>query len=241
MEVEFRDVSVALGGRTILDRVSLRIEAGETLALLGASGSGKTTALRLVNKMLVPDMGKVLVGGKPTTGWDAIALRRNTGYVIQESGLFPHMTVAENVGVVPKLSGWSRDRIATRVEALLNEVQLPALEFRHRYPHELSGGQRQRVGVARALAAEPGLLLLDEPFGALDPLTRLELQKQFIELRTHHRKTAMLVTHDVAEALRLGTQVGLLEQGRLVALASSEKFRSLDHPTVRQFMGCLEA
>jgi osmoprotectant transport system ATP-binding protein len=240
VNVEFQDVSFGRGDRIVLRDASFELRAGETLVLLGASGSGKTTALKLVNGLLLPAAGEVLVDGKPTTAWDRIALRRKIGYVIQEGGVFPHMTVAENVGIVPRLLEWPEARIRERVEFLLGEVQLPAAEFASRYPRELSGGQRQRVGVARALAADPGLLLFDEPFGALDPVTRLGLQRQFLALRERYRTTALFVTHDIGEALRLGTRVGLLDNGRLEALATVSEFRKLDHPMVRAFMASLE-
>lgn len=235
MEVEFRNVSWR-----VLRNLSFRLERGETLVLVGASGSGKTSALKMVNALLYPSQGEVLVDGRPTTAWDAIALRRRIGYAIQETGLLPHMTVAENVGLVPRLSGWPRDKIAERVRRLLEEVQLPFAEFAGRRPRELSGGERQRVGVARALAAEPGLLLFDEPFGALDPLTRLELQRQFLALRQRYRITALFVTHDITEALRLGTRIGLLAGGRLEALAPPAEFRRLDNPRVQALLACLE-
>ncbi len=181
--VEFRQVSYRIGGKLILDNLSFSIESGETLVLLGRSGAGKTTALKMVNGLVFPTTGDVLVDGRPTSEWDLIALRRGTGYVIQEVGLFPHFTVARNVGLVPQLEGWSSERIAARSEDLLREVGLEPQQFLNRRPRELSGGQRQRVGVARALAADPRLLLFDEPFGALDPVTRLELQNQFLALR----------------------------------------------------------
>src|ERR1043166_3875935 len=177
--VEFRDVSFAVnGGTPIINQLNLKVAAGETLVLLGESGCGKTTTLRLVNRLLKPTGGEVLVDGKATTEWDVIRLRRRTGYVIQEAGLFPHFTVAENVSLVPNLEKWDDDRIANRVSELLSLVGLEPKQFADRYPRELSGGQRQRVGVARALAADPPLLLMDEPFGALDPLTRASLQKE---------------------------------------------------------------
>lgn len=240
MLVEFRRVSFSRGERHILEDVSFALESGETLVLLGASGSGKTTALKLVNALVFPTAGEVLVDGKATTAWDTIELRRRIGYVIQEGGVFPHMTVEENVGIVPRLLGWPEERTRERTQTLLNEVQLPAREYGSRYPRELSGGQRQRVGVARALAADPGLLLFDEPFGALDPVTRLELQRQFLELRSRHRTSSLFVTHDIGEALRLGTRIGLMEGGRLQALATPVEFRRLDHPMVRAFLSCLE-
>src|SRR4051812_26743577 len=178
--ISFRDASFSIGSRPILRGVSLDVAAGETLALLGRSGAGKTTALRMVNGLVLPSSGEVIVNGKATTAWDSVRLKRGIGYVIQESGLFPHYTVAQNIGLVPRLEQWPQDRIDARVRELLDRVGLHDPSFGGRYPRELSGGQRQRVGVARALAADPSILLLDEPFGALDPLTRSELQGEFL-------------------------------------------------------------
>ena len=198
--VEFRSVSYNVGTTQIISNLNLVVERGETLVLLGESGCGKTTTLRLINRLLDPSAGQVLVEGKPTTEWDPIALRRRTGYVIQEGGLFPHFTIGDNVALVPNLSGWDEARTNSRVKELLQLVGLDPKQFAQRYPRELSGGQRQRVGVARALAADPPLLLLDEPFGALDPLTRAGLQREFAALAQRLRKTAVVVTHDVREA-----------------------------------------
>jgi osmoprotectant transport system ATP-binding protein len=237
--VSFRQVSARLGQRDILSNLSFDVEAGDTLVLLGRSGSGKTTALKMVNALLLPSAGEVVVEGRPTTGWDVIRLRRRTGYVIQDAGLFPHFTVATNVALVPRLEGWPRQKIDARVETLLTQIGLPAAQFATRYPRELSGGQRQRVGVARALAADPPLLLLDEPFGALDPVTRVELQQQFLDLRDRLGKTALLVTHDVREALLLGTRIGVLHHGRLVFLGGRAEFLKADEPEVRAFHTCL--
>jgi osmoprotectant transport system ATP-binding protein len=223
--VEFREVSFAVnGGRPIIDGLSLRVEQGETLVLLGESGCGKTTTLKLVNRLLTPTSGKVLVEDKATTDWDVIRLRRRTGYVIQEAGLFPHFTVERNVALVPGLEGWDKARVRTRVRELLLLVGLDAERFADRYPRELSGGQRQRVGVARALAADPPLLLMDEPFGALDPLTRASLQKEFAELKARLGKTTIFVTHDVREALLLGSRIALMDAGRIVLLETPEGF-----------------
>lgn len=211
------------------------------MVLLGRSGSGKTTLLRLINAMLLPSEGQVLVQGRATREWDAIRLRRGIGYVIQEAGLFPHFTVAENVALVPTLERWERARISARVDELLTLVGLNLREFAGRRPHELSGGQRQRVGVARALAADPPILLMDEPFGALDPVTRAELQREFSALARRLGKTIVFVTHDLREALLLGTRIVLLEKGRIVADAPPQEFLRLDHPEVRAFAASLEA
>jgi osmoprotectant transport system ATP-binding protein len=238
--VEFRQVTYRVGGNLILDNLSFSIEPGETLVLLGRSGSGKTTALKMVNGLLFPTSGDVRVDGRPTTEWDLIALRRGIGYVIQEVGLFPHFTVAQNVGLVPRLEGWPTERITARTRDLLQEVGLEPQQFLHRHPRELSGGQRQRVGVARALAADPLLLLFDEPFGALDPVTRLELQDQFLALRKQLRKTSIFVTHDVREALRLGTRIALLDRGRLEVLATPREFVKSQEPVTRAFLAVLD-
>jgi osmoprotectant transport system ATP-binding protein len=238
--VALRDVSYEIGGRLILDRLSLEVAAGETLVLLGRSGSGKTTLLKLVNGLLFPTRGVVEVEGMPTTRWDPIRLKRRIGYVIQEVGLFPHFTIAQNVGLVPRLDGMEPAAIAARVQHLLGEVGLDPQEFSSRYPRELSGGQRQRAGVARALAADPPLLLFDEPFGAADPITRLELQDQFLALRRTLGKSAMFVTHDVREALRLGTRIALLNHGRLETIAEPREFVRASSPEASAFLACLQ-
>jgi len=229
--VEFRDVSFSHAGAStpIISHLSFTVNHGETLVLLGESGCGKTTTLKLINRLLLPTSGQVLVEGKATTDWEPIRLRRRTGYVIQEGGLFPHFTVERNVALVPSLERWDENKIKQRVSELLSLVGLEPRNFAARYPSELSGGQRQRVGVARALAAEPSLLLLDEPFGALDPLTRAGLQREFGKLAKTLKKTAVLVTHDVREALLLGSRIGLMHKGRLVLLETPENFlRSQD-------------
>jgi osmoprotectant transport system ATP-binding protein len=242
--VEFRgagySVPRAQGSSDILRALTFSVESGETLVLLGRSGSGKTTALKMVNRLLAPTSGEVLVEGRSTAVWDPIRLRRRIGYVIQETGLFPHFTVAENIGLVPRLEGWSPERIEARVSELLEHIGLPSREFAHRYPRELSGGQRQRVGVARALAADPPVLLFDEPFGALDPVTRLDLQKQFLDLRNALRKTAIFVTHDVREALMLGTRIGLMSNGGLELLATPQEFRRATSSEARAFLAGLD-
>jgi osmoprotectant transport system ATP-binding protein len=222
--IEFRDVSYRIGEKQILFHISFKVEAGERLVLLGRSGSGKTTALKMVNGLIQATEGSVVVEGKPTTKWDLVRLRRRIGYVIQEAGLFPHFTVGQNVGLVPRLEGADPAAIDARVRELLEMVELPADQFLNRYPRELSGGQRQRVGVARALAADPPLLLLDEPFGALDPVTRHEIQRQFLGICQRLRKTVIFVTHDAREAMLIATRIGLLREGRLEALEPPAEF-----------------
>jgi osmoprotectant transport system ATP-binding protein len=238
--VEFRDVTYEIDGRTILASAKFGVEAGETLVLLGRSGSGKTTALKMTNGMLFPTKGQVLVEGRATTDWDPIRLKRRIGYVIQEVGLFPHFTVAENVGLVPRLEGWKPEDVERRVDELLTMAGLSPSEFRARYPRQLSGGQRQRVGVARALAADPALLLFDEPFGALDPVTRRELQEQFLALRQELGRTALFVTHDVREALRLGSRIAVLANGRVETIAPVAEFRQCQTPEAQAFLAALE-
>lgn len=240
--VEFREVSYQVHSvpSPIISNLNLQVLRGETLVLVGESGCGKTTTLRLINRLLLPTSGQVLVDGKATSEWDPIKLRRQTGYVIQEAGLFPHYTVERNVGLVPALEGWEESRIRNRVLELLSLVGLDAQRFAQRYPGELSGGQRQRVGVARALAADPPLLLLDEPFGALDPLTRASLQSEFAELSDRLGKTAVFVTHDLREALRLGSRIGLMHAGRLVVLETPERFLKSNDKHARAYIDTLE-
>lgn len=238
--VAFEGVEVAFDDRPVVRGLDLEVGAAETVVLVGRSGAGKTTALKLVNRLIEPSAGTVRVEGRPTTDWDPVALRRRTGWVIQEIGLFPHMSVARNVGIVPELLGWSPDRIAERVVTLLETVGLPPDTYADRRPARLSGGQRQRVGVARALAADPPLLLLDEPFGALDPLTRAELQREFRDLITRLGKAALFVTHDLREALALGDRVGLLAGGRLAVLEPPRAFLASDHPEARALAATLE-
>ena len=233
--VEFRNVSYAIAGRKLIDDVSFKIEAGETVVLLGRSGSGKTTTLKLVNRLLEPTSGEVLVENRKTTDWDPIRLRRRIGYVIQEIGLFPHFTVARNVALVPSLEAWPAEKLTARVTEMLGLVGLDPERYMSRLPRELSGGQRQRVGVARALAADPSILLLDEPFGALDPITRSEIQKEFKALRKRLGKTMLFVTHDVREAFILADRIGLMKDGRLLALVPAAEFDQLDHPEAKAF------
>ena len=226
--IEFRNVSYAVAhGRMVLDDLSLAIEEGTTTAVLGRSGSGKTTLLRTVNRMVEPDSGDVLMQGTSTRGVDLIGLRRTMGYVIQETGLFPHFTVERNVGLVLEAMGRGRDERVRRSHELLAAVGLDAGVFAERFPHQLSGGQRQRVGLARALAAEPRILLMDEPFGALDPLTRGEMQDMLRALMGKLKKTVLLVTHDLDEALYLAHRIVLLSEGKVVAnLEPAEFLRS---------------
>jgi osmoprotectant transport system ATP-binding protein len=211
---------------TALDNLTLDIRAGETLALLGPSGCGKTTTLRLLNRLLEPSSGHIFVDEVDTATVDPVALRRRMGYVVQRGGLFPHLTVARNIGLLPELEGWSRGRIAARVDELLSLVRLPPDEFRDRFPKELSGGQQQRVGVARALALDPEFLLMDEPFGALDPITRKQLQQEFLELDSLIAKTVVLVSHDLDEAFLLGDRVALLNAGRLVQVGTPDDLQN---------------
>src|SRR5688572_16872672 len=233
--VEFRDVSFSVPALAspIISDLDLTVHQGEILVLLGESGCGKTTTLKLVNRLLTPSSGQVLVESKPTTEWDPIRLRRRTGYVIQDAGLFPHFTVERNVGLVPSLEGWESARVKDRVMELLSLVGLDANKFSQRYPRELSGGQRQRVGVARAVAGDPPLLLLDEPFGALDPLRRANLQREFGELTRRLNKSAIFVTHDLREALRLGSRVALMHAGRLAVVETTEIFLNSTDEHVR--------
>ncbi len=223
----------------IISDIRFSIASGQTLVLLGRSGSGKTTLLKLINRLLVPTTGQVIVRGRSTTEWDSIRLRRSIGYVIQEAGLFPHFTVTQNIALVPTLEKWDAARISSRVNELLTLVGLDPVEFASRKPHELSGGQRQRVGVARALAADPPILLMDEPFGALDPVTRAELQREFSAIARRLGKTIVFVTHDLREALLLASRIILLESGRIVADTTPQEFSRIDHPEVRAFTASL--
>ncbi len=232
--LRFHNVSFAAANRPILDGITFEVDRGETLVLLGRSGSGKTTALRLINRMLTPTRGAIFVDGQNIAQLDPIALRRRTGYVIQEFGLLPHWTVEENVALVPRLLGWPEQKQKTRARELLEQVGLA--EMAARSPRQLSGGQRQRVGVARALAAEPGLLLFDEPFGALDPVTRHEMQQQFLELQARYRVGAVFVTHDLLEALKIGTRIAVLDAGKIECLVPREEFLNVDKPVTRSFI-----
>jgi osmoprotectant transport system ATP-binding protein len=238
--IELLNVNYAIAsGRLLVKDLSLTVAAGETLVLLGRSGCGKTTTLKLINRLLTATGGEVRVLGRNTQEWPAIALRRKIGYVIQEGGLFPHYTVARNIALVPELEAWPRARIDARVAELLALIGLPPADFAHRYPRELSGGQRQRVGVARALAADPPVLLLDEPFGALDPIIRRQLQQDLRALLKRLNKAAVFVTHDVREAFLLATRIGLMVDGALVELGTPRQFQQSAHPEARAFLECL--
>jgi osmoprotectant transport system ATP-binding protein len=238
--VEFRDVTLSRNKRPLVSNLNFQIRRGEALTLLGRSGSGKTTTMKLINRLFTPTEGEVIFDGTPTTQWDEIKLRRKIGYVIQETGLFPHFTIERNVGLVPSLEGWNSKQIKSRAFELLKLVGLEPKQFASRYPHELSGGQRQRVGVARALAADPPVLLMDEPFGALDPITRLELQQEFKRLQQELGKTVVFVTHDIQEAFVLATRIGLMYGGKLVFLGTPEEFKTTSHPEAVAFLKCLE-
>ena len=238
--LEYRSVIYRLpSGKALVSDLNLTVARGETLVLLGRSGSGKTTTLKLVNRLLEPSDGEIFIAGRLSSAWDPIQLRRGIGYVIQDAGLFPHWSVERNVALVPQLERWPEHRIRARVKEMLELVGLPPTEFATRRPSELSGGQRQRVGVARALAADPPILLMDEPFGALDPVTRAELQREFRALASRLEKTIVFVTHDVREALFLGTRIALLADGRLVGEYAPEEFLRATEPEVRAFAASL--
>jgi osmoprotectant transport system ATP-binding protein len=234
--IEFRDVSYGLpDGHELLRDLNLEIFRGETFVLLGRSGSGKTTTLKLINRLLAASNGEVRVDQRPVAEWDVIRLRRSIGYVIQDVGLFPHFTVERNIALVPRIENWPPDRIHARVQELLQLVGLEP-SIASRYPRELSGGQRQRVGVARALAANPPILLMDEPFGALDPITRAELQREFLALQQRLHKTVVFVTHDLREALLLGTRIALMESGCLITVLTPQEFVNSTEPLVRAYV-----
>jgi len=240
--IEFRDVTFARpGGPLVLDRFTLAVESGEVVAMVGRSGAGKTTLLKLVNRLLLPQAGSVRVEGRDTRDWEPIRLRRRIGYVLQEVGLFPHMTVAGNVSVVPRLEHWPAGRVERRVLELLDLVGFSAQQFARRWPDELSGGQRQRVGVARALAVDPPVLLMDEPFGALDPLTRAELHAEFRRIQERVRKTVIIVTHDMGEAFALGDRIGVLDEGQLVTCDRPNRVAASHDIRVRRLLDALPA
>jgi osmoprotectant transport system ATP-binding protein len=236
LAIEFRSVSFSRSDRQILDDVSFAVPVGETLALVGRSGAGKSTVLRLTNRLLEPDSGTVTVDGRDTRVWDPYDLRRHAGYVLQEIGLFPHLSVGDNAAIVPRLLQWPAERTRARVDELLTLVGLPPDDFRDRWPDELSGGQRQRVGIARALAADPPVLLMDEPFGALDPITRADLRAEFSAIQARLHKSVVIVTHDIGEAFALGDRVGVLDAGVLVACDTAEAVSHSSDPQVRRLL-----
>jgi osmoprotectant transport system ATP-binding protein len=240
--IEFVNVTYRIAGnRTLISGLNLSIRRGETLMLLGRSGSGKTTTLKLINRLVAQSEGKVLVDGRSTVDWDVIQLRRHIGYAIQEAGLFSHYNVKDNVALVPRLERWDVARVDARVREVLQLVGLPYDQYADRYPDQLSGGQRQRVGLARALAADPKILLMDEPFGALDPITRTELQHEFMELRKTLRKTVVFVTHDVAEALLLGDRIALMDSGTLKGIFSPAEFLRSTDDSARPYVNAFRA
>jgi osmoprotectant transport system ATP-binding protein len=236
--IELEHVSKRYGPSAVVDDLSLTIAEGELCVLVGPSGAGKSTVLRMINRLIPPSSGAIRVGGEDAASMRPEALRRRIGYVIQSIGLFPHWTVERNIGAVPALLGWPKARIRARVRELLEMLQLDPGAFRGKYPHQLSGGQQQRVGVARALAADPAVLLMDEPFGALDPITRDTLQEELARLHRQNRKTIVFVTHDMEEALRLASRVAILDRGRLVQIGTPREV--LEAPAddfVRDFVG----
>jgi osmoprotectant transport system ATP-binding protein len=226
-------------GHVAVDDLSLEVDEGDICVLVGPSGCGKTTTMRMINRLVEPTAGRIYVDGDDVMGVDPVELRRRIGYVIQQIGLFPHQTIAVNVGTVPRLLGWDRARVSARVDELLHLVGLEPKQFRDRYPHQLSGGQRQRVGVARALGADPPVLLMDEPFGAIDPITRARLQNEFLRLQSEVRKTVVFVTHDIEEAVKLGDRIAILEQGGVLAQYDppAEVLANPATPFVADFVG----
>ena len=236
VKIQFRSVDYTVGSTVILNGITLDVHEGDTLILLGESGCGKTTTLKMINRLIEPTHGEVLVEGKATTDWDPIDLRRRIGYVLQEAGLMPHFSVADNIGLVPRLLGWGEAKRSNRSTEMMDLVGLPPAEFAERFPHELSGGQRQRVGVARALAANPDIILLDEPFGALDAITRTRLQQEFAELVRSLGKTAVFVTHDLHEAMLLGTRIALMEKGEIVLSGTPDDFARSELPLAKQYL-----
>ncbi|MGT2928768.1 ABC transporter ATP-binding protein [Streptococcus dentasini] len=222
--IQFDHVSKVYNDKTVVDDVTFTIEKGEFITILGSSGSGKTTTLKMINRLIEPSKGRVFFEGKDLLSLDPIAHRRHIGYVVQQIGLFPHLTVTDNVATVPKLLKWDKKRIAEETDRLLELVQLPSAEYGKRYPHELSGGQQQRVGVARALASNPNVILFDEPFGAIDAITRTDLQEQLVELHQQlGDKTFIFITHDITEAFKLGNRVLIMDQGKICQFASPKQ------------------
>jgi osmoprotectant transport system ATP-binding protein len=234
--IRFDTVGYTVGDTVILADLNLDVYEGEILVLLGESGCGKTTTLKLINRLIEPTAGEVLVEGRSAAEWNPIELRRHIGYVLQEGGLFPHFTVAENVALVLGLLNWDATKKRERTIEMLDLVGLKPDKFADRFPHELSGGQRQRVGVARALAADPQIVLLDEPFGALDAITRTNLQKEFARLVRDLGKTAVFVTHDLHEAMLLGSRIALMDKGRIDLLSTPEDFRTSELPLAQAYL-----
>ncbi|HEY9807967.1 MAG TPA: ATP-binding cassette domain-containing protein [Halomicronema sp.] len=240
IDIHFQNVYVTINNREVLSDLNFSVRQGEALILLGRSGSGKTTTMKLINNLLIPSSGEVIVQGQSTRQWNPIELRRKIGYVIQEVGLFPHFTIEQNVGLIPSLQGWKPKQIKSRVYELLNLMGLDPEKFAKRYPNQLSGGQRQRVGVLRALAADPPIMLMDEPFGALDPITRVEIQKEFKRLQRDLGKTVVFVTHDIQEAFILGSRIGLMDNGKMIFLGTPTEFLKSEEPESQAFLSCLK-
>lgn len=237
--VQFNNVSYKVTHRYLVSNLNFNIQRGEILALLGRSGSGKTTTMKLINRLLIPSEGEVIIEGTSTQEWNPIKLRRRIGYVIQDIGLFPHFTIERNIGLVPTLEKWKPKQIKARVYELLQLVGLNPEQFAKRYPHQLSGGQKQRVGVARALAADPPLLLMDEPFGALDPITRIEIQREFRQLQQQLRKTVVFVTHDIQEAFLLASRIALMHEGKMILIDPPSNFLKSSNSEAQKFLQCL--
>ncbi|HWB92518.1 MAG TPA: ATP-binding cassette domain-containing protein [Puia sp.] len=235
--IEVKDITKTFGAHTAVDHVSFTVKEGETVVFLGTSGCGKTTLLKMINRLLEPDSGEILIGGRRILDQRPEDLRRKIGYVFQNIGLFPHYTIAENIATVPRLLGWKNDRIAGRIATLMEKLQLKPEQYQSSYPQELSGGQQQRVGIARALAADPPVLLMDEPFGALDPITRFHVRKDFMQLDELRSKTIILVTHDIPEAFELADRILLMDKGRIIQQGTPDEL--LYKPAgeyVRQFL-----
>lgn len=235
--IEVKNITKTFGGYTAVDNISFTVQDGETLVFLGSSGSGKTTLLKMINRLLEPDSGEILIDGRSIVDQRVEDLRRKMGYVFQNNGLFPHYTIEENIGTVPRLLRWDKQRTAHRVTTLMEKLQLRPEQYRSAYPRELSGGQQQRVGIARALAADPPILLMDEPFGALDPITRTYVRKDFRELDELRSKTIILVTHDIQEAFELGHRILLMDKGKIIQQGTPDDL--LFNPSgdyVRQFL-----
>ncbi|GGH19711.1 hypothetical protein GCM10008013_16580 [Paenibacillus segetis] len=236
--VEFKQVTKNYGSGNVLQNFDLIIPGGKIITIIGPSGCGKTTLLKMINRLIEPEHGTVLVEGRSVSSLDSVALRRNIGYVIQQIGLFPHMTIEQNISIVPRLKGEKKKELVARTEELLQLIGLNPEQYRSRYPHELSGGQQQRIGVARALAANPSIILMDEPFSALDPISRIQLQKELINLNERVKKTIVFVTHDIDEALKIADLVVLLKDGEIIQTGSPSDL--LDQPAndfVREFLG----